>query len=474
MHSLDKKWKELLFAANSFGPNLLFVLIGAYFTDAMNPAGLTADKTSWSLTGYSLVVPAMFGITWAIAKVFDGLVDIPLAHVVDNIRTKWGRRRPMFIIAMIPQIISYILVWTPLEFREKSILNTIWIGVMMVVYYASYTLSMITFFGSSSSICKDEAQRVRVGNFKSFFDTIGFCIVYALLPVFIGSGINIKKIALFAMPLMLTLLIPLFIIKEGDKYGEGKEFMREARVPLKTSLRITLRNRLFLSLIIPNACAYFGLNMFLSAQNVLISGIMNLPAGLAAIMNTCAFAPVPLMLFIYYKIIQKKGIRFAYRIAIGSFAIAILNFCVGSEYMFPNSEIPRIIIGCIGGFCGSFGIGAFFATPYMVPAQIAAMEYKVTGKDHTAMYFAIQSLAAAIVAAISNGLVYEQIKNIVVPKVINGVAIEGETWKVGASLVPVILCLVCVVGFILAGRMPKQYNEEVVSKEMSRIVSKKK
>lgn len=472
MHSLDKRWKELLFAANSFGPNMLFTLLGAYLTDALNPIGLTADIGSWSLTGYCLVLPSMFGITWALAKVFDGLIDIPLAHLTDNIRTRWGRRRPMFLLSLIPQIISFLLVWTPLEFRENSLLNTLWIGLMLLCYYTSYTLSMITFFGSSSSICKDEAQRVRVGNFKSFFDTIGFCIVYALIPVFIGKGINIRTVALCAMPLMLTLLIPMFIIKEGEKYGEGKDYLPEARVPLKESLRIAVSNRLFLRWIIPNACAYFGLNMFLASQNTLISGVMNLSASWAAIMNVCAFAPVPFMLFIYYMLIKKKGIRFAYRVAIGSFAIAILNFCVGSEYLFPASETARIVIGCIGGFIGSFGIGAFFATPYMVPAQIAAMEFKATGKDHTAMYFAIQSLSTSIVAAISTGLVYEHIKNIVSPKVINGVAVVGETWKVGVSLVPVILSVMCIFGFFMAGRMPKQYSEEIVAEEMKRIERK--
>ena len=273
---------------------------------------------------------------------------------------------------------------------------------------------------------------------------------------------------------MLTLLIPMFLIKEGDKYGQGKDYLPQARVPLKESLRLTLRNRLFLRWIIPNACAYFGLNMFLASQNTLISGVMNLPAGMAAVMNTCAFAPVPLMLFIYYKLIKKKGIRFAYRIAIGSFAVAILNFCLGSEYLFPDNVPVRIVIGCVGGFLGSFGIGAFFATPYMVPAQIAAMEFKATGKDHTAMYFAIQSLSTSVVAAISTGFVYEQVKNIVSPKIIDGVEKVGETWKIGVSLVPLILCAMCVFGFIMAGRMPKQYTEENVSEELKRIESKRK
>lgn len=474
MHSLDKRWKEFLFAFNSFGPNLLFVLIGAYLTDAVNPIGLTASKENWSLSGYCLVLPFMFGITWAIAKVIDGVVDVPLAHLTDSIRTRWGRRRPMFLIALIPLILSFFGLWTPLQWREHSLLNTLWIGLMLVIFYSAYTLSMVTFLGSSSSVCKDEAQRNRVGSYKSFFDTIGYVVVYALLPIFIGKGINIRTICLVCSPLLLTILIPIFMIKEGDKYGQGKDYLPEAKVPFFESLRITLSNRLFLRWATPNACAYFGLNMFLAAQNALISGLMNLSASYAAILNACAFAPVPIMLFIYYRMINKKGLRFAYRVALGSFAIAILNFCIASEYIFPHNMTIRVIIGCIGGVFGSFGIGAFFATPFMVPAQIAAMELKVTGKDHTAMYFAIQSLITSIMAAISTGLVYEQLKNIVVPKVIDGVVVAGEEWKVGASLIPAIVCLTCIFGLIIAGKLPKRYSEEIVAEELKTIEKRRK
>ena len=474
MHSLDKRWKELLFSFNSFGPNLMFVLIGAYLTDAINPIGLTANLDTWSISGYCLVLPFMFGVTWALAKVFDGLVDIPLAHLTDNLRTRWGRRRPMFLIAFIPLTLSFFGVWTPLEFRENSTLNTIWIGLMLLIFYTSYTLSMITFLGSSSSVCKDDAQRRRVGSYKSFFDTIGYVIVYALLPIFIGKGINIRIVCLVCSPLLLTMLIPLFMIKEGEKYGQGKDYLPEAKVPFKESLRITLSNRLFLRWAVPNACAYFGLNMFLAAQNALISGLMNLSASYAAILNACAFGPVPIMLAIYYKMMSTKGIRFSYRLALGSFAVAILNFCIASEYLMPHNMTARIIIGCIGSVCGSFGIGAFFAMPFMMPAQIAAMEIKVTGKDHTAMYFAIQSLIASIMAAISTGLVYEQLKNIVSPKVIDGVAIAGETWKIGGSLVPVIVSLTCVFGIIMAGKLPKHYTEEIVAEEMQAIENRRK
>lgn len=465
MVSLDKKWKEFLYAACGFGPNLLMVLLGAYLTDALNPAGLTADIKSWSLTGFCLITPGLFGILWMAAKLFDGLVDIPLASFTDNLRTRWGRRRPAILIAFVPMVISYILAWMPLELRENSLRNTVWVTAMLLVFFTAFTMSIITFYGSLSSVCKDAKQRARVGSYKSFFDTIGYCVVYALLPIFIGKGVNIGKLVMFATPMMLTMLTPLFLIKEGEKYGEGKDYLPEARVKLAVSLKLTLKNKRFLFWLIPHATAFFGLQMFLTAQNTLISGVMNLSAGTAAILNTCAFAPVPLMLYLYYKLIEKKGIRLAYQTCLLLFAVAILNFCIGSEYLFPHSPITRIIIGCAGSVLGSFAIGAFFATPYMVPSQIAATEFRKTGKDHTAMYFAVQSLAASAVAAVATGIVYENMKNLTAPKVIDGIAVTGESWKVGVSIVPFLVSVMCLVGFFVAFRMPKSYEAQPNAEE---------
>lgn len=94
VQSLDKKWKELVYSASGFGPNFLMVLMGAYFSDAVNPAGLGADVNGQTIVGtICLVIPALFSVLMIVAKVFDGLIDIPFASITDNLSTKWGRRR---------------------------------------------------------------------------------------------------------------------------------------------------------------------------------------------------------------------------------------------------------------------------------------------------------------------------------------------------------------------------------------------
>ncbi|MBQ8586918.1 MAG: hypothetical protein IJ453_02415 [Oscillospiraceae bacterium] len=66
-------------------------------------------------------------------------------------------------------------------------------------------------------------------------------------------------------------------------------------------------------------------------------------------------------------------------------------------------------------------------------------------------------------------MVYEYIKNIQTPKVIDGVAVAGETWKVGVSVVPLIVALVCVIGFFACFAMPKRFTKESVQKALEKV-----
>jgi len=111
VNSLNTKWKEFLFGFSGFGPNFLMVLMGAYFSDAINPAALGAGSSFQAIaSGTCFILPALFPILFAIGKVFDGIIDIPFAHITDTLSTKWGRRRPAIAVCMIPMALSYALL----------------------------------------------------------------------------------------------------------------------------------------------------------------------------------------------------------------------------------------------------------------------------------------------------------------------------------------------------------------------------
>ncbi|RPH56380.1 MAG: hypothetical protein EHM81_13210 [Chloroflexi bacterium] len=117
------------------------------------------------------------------------------------------------------------------------------------------------------------------------------------------------------------------------------------------------------------------------------------------LMNAAAFAPVPIMLIIFNLISRKKGAKFAFRVALLVFAVAMLLFPLGwTKLGFP---VPPLVVGIVAGAIASFSIGAFFTIPYAFPAQIAATEAAQTGKDRAGMFFAVQGLINQFVGSLA-------------------------------------------------------------------------
>jgi Na+/melibiose symporter-like transporter len=485
--SLDKKWKEALYAASGFGPNLLMVMMGAYLSDAFNPSGLGGNELQSIIPGVCLITPALFPILWTIAKMFDGLIDVPLANITDTLSTRWGRRRPPIAVCFIPMTLSYALCWIPFGGPQRQLANTLWLSGWAIVLFTAYTMCLISFYGSLSNVCENESQRLRVSSYKAFFDTVAYSIAYALAPLLMGVlGVHIDKLALMFLPIMCTMLIPLFMIKEGKKYGYPEnDGLKVIKLSLSESVRLSVKNRLFMKWVAVNCCCFFGMQLFLVSMNAMIVGGMGMGNTQMAILETSAFAPVPLMLFLFNKLKRKKGIRFAYQSALLAFCVGLSSFVLGSLFLLPGAEnaTRRMLIGAAGGLVASWSIGAFFMMPYMIPAQISSVEEKLTGKNHSAMYFAIQAVTSSAVAAVAGGVVYENIKRLFISRDIPGIyRFDGQNveeflkgvdpgatfFNLGTLLTPVIVIICCVMGFFLARRLPRDFSGSAVAAELKR------
>ena len=360
--TLDKGWKEILFAFSAFGPNLLMGIMGAYYSDAVNPAALGVNEAAvQSIAGVCLVTPLLYSILATIAKIFDGIIDVPLGHLTDNLRSKLGKRRAPIIYCFIPMVVAYAMLWVPIagtQVNESTqLINTIWFVAMSFIFFGTYTMNLICFYGSIGQVSYDDAQRQRVSSYKAFFDTIYYVLVYALVPVFLtsfkGTNLSIENLVFILLPLMGTCLIPVFMIKEGDR-NEAKlralgydipEHENEETVPILESIKKTMLNKPALRWNIVNSTVYFGLQMFLVSMNALIVGLMGLKTIHMTILNTFAFAPIPLMLYLFNKLKAKKGMRFTYKSCVLCFAVCIFSFLLASEYIWgPENYTIKVII----------------------------------------------------------------------------------------------------------------------------------
>ena len=190
----------ILYACSGLGLNMLNMIIGVHLCNALISDGFEKNVEFWTLQNRTLVVVGLWMVLSWIVKMLDGIIDIPLSSFTDNLRTRWGRRRPAIIIGYIPLLISYVLFLFPIN-AGATVANTLWFTSLLGIFYASYTLTMVTWYATFAEIVESDKDRVFMSTVKSICDVAYFSLNFALVPLFVSLKINIKVVALIFLPL---------------------------------------------------------------------------------------------------------------------------------------------------------------------------------------------------------------------------------------------------------------------------------
>ena len=436
MKKITGRGKIILYAASGLGINMLNLMMGSYLCSALLVGGFAAkDVPFQTFAQRDLVVAGVWAVFALIAKIIDGVIDIPMAAFTDGLRTRFGRRRPALLIGLIPLVLAYAAFLIIPNPSGATILNTVYYGVVLCIFYSFYTLTMVNYYATFTEIVETEHERNLLSNAKSVFDIFYFILGYVVVRMLLNS-MNITKVALIVLPIALTMLIPLFMIKEPDlRSKQAAEKM--PRLSLTKSLAYTFRDKPFILWMCVYAFMTFGVQLFLGGINEYFSHV-----GMSMIfVMVAAFAPVPFTLMLYDKILRRRGFGFAYR-------YILITYIVGMMSMFGVSFLPqggmKTALSIVAGLISSFAIGAMFAVAYSLPSQFAAEEEQRSGVSHAAMYFAVQGLFAGVATGIGAGVVLTALKGT-----------EGQHSDAIRYLTPICAAAI-LVSFLLSWLLPKK------------------
>ena len=430
-----KKWQEPLYGIGGFGPGFMYQLVMTYLLYFYRPAMARIE------TGALIFAPAAgYAAGMLVARILDGVVDLPIANWTDNMKSRWGRRRPLMIIGLVPTIIAFIMLWYPPIAgvglgATPSWVNAVYVAVVSTIYFFFHTLIVVPYLASLSEIVTDEKSRVRVASWQTFFNTMGYVLTFVVAPMLFNK-FGIRGTIWLLLPSFLSFIGPILVIKEGSTLESTTE-NKVADLPLWQSIKMTLVNPIFRIYIASLATFYFGLQFFLGGIAFMAADMMGLSDAQLGLMNAAAFAPIPFMLLLFNFIVKRKGIKWAFRLSLLVFAFAMLLFPLGWTQL--NLPIPPFLVGVIAGAIGSFSIGVFFTIPYALPAQIAANEAAVTGKDRAGMYFAVQGVINQFVGGLAGSIL---------------ALLLG--WKYGVIAIGPVVALACVVAFFLFKPYPEK------------------
>ena len=198
---------------------------------------------------YSIFLTDVVGISpiWAanvflLGKVWDAISDPAMGIISDNTRSRFGRRRPYFLIGAPLVFFAFVIMWFPLRADSETAKILFFIGAYMLMNTAS-TIVSVPFLAMTAELSTDYNERTSITNIRMIVSIIS-SLICAVAPMMIVAGYRDVRAGYIAMSVVFGLFFSLPLLLVFFKTPERKQFSEGKKGALKEMFG-TLRLRVF-------------------------------------------------------------------------------------------------------------------------------------------------------------------------------------------------------------------------------------
>lgn len=377
---------------------------------------------------------ALVGTVLMLTRFSDVITDPIIGFISDRTRTRWGRRKPfIFIGTPIYALGIWMLFVDPIEFREVTWLGMtfnngyVWLFVSLAMIYLGSTIKDLPYRAWGAELSANYNERTMITSWREAFGVAG-ALISAFTPAIIFfMGFTRPIDAAFYLSVAMLILMPILTLNALFVVPEFPTRERvQTKIPLKESIGLVFRNKVYLRYIIIFTFSAIGSTMtntlsFFFVEHVLIAGSLYgfylAPYFLSQILS------IPL----WFKLSSRIGKHRATMCAIGWYAfwacwiplIAIApaewfepfrveyilawlpqtwfdNLMAEFEGIETGKFLFFIIIMCLKGS----SIGALAALPQSMAADIVDYDTRTSGQQRAGAYFAIGGIIGKTAAAL--------------------------------------------------------------------------
>ena len=355
------------------------------------------------LTDVVGLIPALAGSVFMIGRIWDGFSDPMMGLISDRTRTRWGRRRPFFLIAAVPMALVFYFMFFPMALDSQM--------QKMVVYTLLYVLFMtfITVYGvpyltMMTELTDDYSQRTSIANFRMFFSLI-FGLFAVVVPEMIAKSFvpkELKKavkeglesadalvpylqegysLAGLIISVMLLVFPIILFTTSRERY---KDVKKAPRLEIFTELKQLVRNRPFLLLLVIYVGCFAAINVIEGFVLYYIKYWIQDNSVFEILMVTVVLVSVfslPLWTFMTKRIGKRNTTVFALAFW------GITQF----GWMLIDGNTPHLIIYLTGAIIG-LGYGAAHTMPWAIFPDVMDLDELETGKRREGIYAGLMML----------------------------------------------------------------------------------
>ena len=156
--------------------------------------GQMADSASFNryycfflyfLTDFTGMKPALAGMISLIAILWDAVTDPIIGYISDNLKSKYGRRRPMILTGAVPYGISVFLLFNNIDLGGSA--QFFYFLAVALLFWTLFTTYDIPYFSLGAELSDDFNERTSIRAWSSVFMYMASMLASALPPILLAK-----------------------------------------------------------------------------------------------------------------------------------------------------------------------------------------------------------------------------------------------------------------------------------------------
>ncbi len=347
---------------------------------------LVANYLMKFATDEILIAPATVGLIFALSRIWDAISDPLCGHLSDKTTATLGRRRTWLFYSVPVLLFSFFFLWiTPKipAFTGSAsgilyVFRTGWFAFWLFALFTGMTMLYVPHYSLGAELSTARKDRSRIFGVRSIFENfgtiLGVAVVALLTEKILPPAAFIPLIVGLAVFLALTILPPVFTLKEQNtvhRSGDAHFFLSFIAVWRNHKTRLVL----FVTLLCQTGATIMLASVLYFSEYVLKNQALG--GRVAAIFLLTATAAVPL----WVKVINRLGIRIPWLSGLILLSLGFL-FLVPAGLWYPEMWVYFITVW-IG-----FAAGAVLTIQPVALAESMG-DGRAQDNHRTGIYFAV-------------------------------------------------------------------------------------
>lgn len=198
------------------------------------------------LTDVVGIDPRLASVAALVSVLWDAINDPIIGSLSDNVRSRWGRRRPFMLFFALPFALAFVMLWWAPPWSSQLVL----VAHITIAYMLSDTLQTLVtvpYLALTPELAPNYDERTSLTTFRMFFNLAASLVTAVAAPTIMDAAVNAGMTqqqgyltvgALFGGIAVVPFLFIFFFIREKEVLQE----VPKEKQTFKKTLRLLWKN----------------------------------------------------------------------------------------------------------------------------------------------------------------------------------------------------------------------------------------